>query len=189
MSIICLYKIRNYWKQMLVGALAMCLVVEVLSNRHFYNVIDRFALNSQTAWYRTRLIEVAFFEGGMSDHWLFGYGYGNDPMWCDKIDGRDHTDMVNHYLLVLCQFGLLGFIPFMGLIWYSLKNIYNDMPSLTNRIEIWQRWCMGATLLGLFFAMNSVSLFGQACNFLFILFALSSSYLPGNRKRLIGVKC
>jgi len=187
-GIVCLYKLRHNWKQMFMGVLIMCLVVEMLSNRHFYDIIDRFALNPQTAWYRTRLIEVALFEGGMSGHWLFGYGYGNDPMWGSKIDGRDDTDMVNHYLLILSQFGLLGFIPFVGLIWYSLNNIYNNMSSLSNKVVIWQRWCLGATLLGLFFTINSVSLFGQACNFMFILFALSSSCLSANRKRLIGVQ-
>ena len=64
------YKYRYYWKQAVVGIVIMCVVVEVLSNRHFYDVIDRFCFNSATAWYRGRLFEVAFFEGGMSGHWL-----------------------------------------------------------------------------------------------------------------------
>ncbi len=170
--IMCLYRFRYKWKTIIIVTSLTCLTIEIISNRHFYNVIDRFALNSQTAWYRTRLFEVALFENGMSGHWLFGYGF-NDPMWCKKIDGRNHTDMVNHYLLILSQFGLSGLIPFLLIIMASLKNIYyNCLFSLQS--DHWLRWVLGATLIGLLFSLNSVSLFGQASNFIFILFALTA---------------
>jgi hypothetical protein len=42
-------------------------VVEIISNRHFYDVFGDFTVNPVTAWYRSRLIDVALFEGGMSD--------------------------------------------------------------------------------------------------------------------------
>lgn len=51
-------------------------------NRHFYNVIGGFTINPATAWHRTRLIEVVLFEGGVSDHWLTGFGW-SDP-WVRK---------------------------------------------------------------------------------------------------------
>jgi hypothetical protein len=168
-----LFKYRRNWRQILWTGFVLCVLIELFSNRHFYNVIDRIALNPHTAWYRTRLIEVAIFEGGMNDHWLFGYGYGVDPMWCINVDGRQKTDMVNHYLLILSQFGLLGFVPFMGLIWQSLKNIYNKLPSLKDNTKAWRNWIAGSTLLGIFLSINSVSLFGSPVNMLFIMFALT----------------
>ncbi|MHC4808160.1 MAG: hypothetical protein ACYTBX_18160, partial [Planctomycetota bacterium] len=75
---IILYFYRRYWRIVLLLAILMCGMVEITSNRHFYDEIDRLALNSETARYRIRLIEVALFEGGMSGRWLRGFGPGAD---------------------------------------------------------------------------------------------------------------
>ena len=89
----------------------MCACVEIISNRHFYDVISRFTFSGSSAWYRSRLIEVALFQGGMSGHWLTGYGWGVDPGWGAIIYGRPRSDIINQYLLVLCKYGLVGLVP------------------------------------------------------------------------------
>jgi len=163
------FKYRRYWKQAIVGIIIMCGVVEVLSNRHFYDVIDRFTFNAKTAWYRSRLFEVAFFEGGMNGHWVTGYGF-KDPMWSMKIDLRDHTDMVNHYLMKLCRYGLVGFIPLCAVIITAIKNLFKGFWQIRKEEDIWLIWCITGGLFGVLLAFNSVSLFGMPMTMLFMMF-------------------
>lgn len=168
---IAFYRFRHYWKTAIIGVILMCGVVEVLSNRHFYDVVDRFAFNAATGWYRTRLFEVALFEGGMSGHWLTGYGMA-DPMWCDKIDMRDHTDMVNQYLLILCRFGLVGFVPFLLITGNAIKHLFKGFWKISAETDSWLVWCLAAGLFSVLLAFNSVSLFGQPINLFFIMLGL-----------------
>jgi len=171
---IAFYRYRRYWKEAVITLVIMCTVVEVVSNRHFFEVIDRFALNPRTAWYRARLIEVALFEGGMSGHWLTGYGLA-DPGWSKKIDGRGHTDMVNHYLLILSEFGLVGFIPFCGLIITAVKKLFERFWLLHRECDIWSVWCLASVLFGVLVTLNSVSIFPPCRNFFYIILGLCSA--------------
>lgn len=158
---IAFYRLRKHWKPIVVMIIVICGSVEITSNRHFYDVLGGFTYSAQTAWYRSKLIDVALFEGGMSGHWLAGFGYATDPGWHAKIDGRDHTDMVNHYLLILSRYGLIGLVPFLAMNIAAVKrlvDIYNVSVSNPNR---WLIWCLSAGLFGLWGAFVSVSLFGQ----------------------------
>jgi len=177
-AFIVFYRYRQYWKQALVGILMMCAAVEVVSNRHFYDVVDRVAFSGQTAWYRTRLFEVALFEGGMSGHWLTGYGLA-DPGWGEKIMGPGFTtDMVNQYLLFLCRFGLIGFIPFCLLIIACLKKLFENFWSLQREQDSWLIWCLAGAIFGTLVTFNSVSVFGQPMNMFYMSLGLCAA-LPG----------
>ncbi len=158
---IALYFYRRHWKIVVSIAILMCAMVEIISNRHFYEVIDRFTFSGQTAWYRSKLIDVALFEGGMSGHWLTGYGYDVDPGWGPKIDGRDHTDTVNHYLLVLHSYGLVGLVPFFAVNIAAIRKVLEAYRASTLASDKWLVWCLSAGLFGLAGAFMSVSLFGQ----------------------------
>jgi hypothetical protein len=172
--IILFYKYRQYWKQAIGVIVFMCLMVEILSNRHFYEVVSRFTFSSATAWYRARLIEVALFEGGMSGKWLFGFGF-EDPGWGLKIDGRSFTDMVNHYLLVLSRFGLAGFIPFIGIVIAVIKRLINGFKKCFDKKIKWLVWCFSAALLGTLITFSSVSIFSQPVVVFYILLGICSS--------------
>lgn len=170
---IAFYKYRHYWKQGLIGVVIVCGIVEVISNRHFYDVLGRFTFSSATAWYRGRLFEVAIFEGGMSGHWLTGYGF-DDPGWGAMIDGN-RTDIVNHYLLELCKYGLVGFIPFCAVIIAATKRLLHGFWQITNDADRWLIWCIGASLCGVLLAFNSVALFGMPMVMLYIIFGLCAN--------------
>lgn len=163
------FRHRHYWKQAILAVVLMCALVEMMSNRHFYSVIDRVAFSGSTAWYRARLFEVAFFEGGMSGHWLCGYGF-EDPRWSEKIDMRSHTDMVNHYLMKLSCYGLIGFVPFCAVIIIAIKNLFKGFFLLRSDSDAWLVWCTAGALLGVLLAFNSVSLFGGPMIILFMMF-------------------
>jgi hypothetical protein len=166
---ICFYRFRRKWKAGIAVVILMCVLVEILSNRHFYNVIDRFTFNSATAWYRSRLFEVAFLEGGMAGHWITGYGF-EEPGWGLKIDMIDHTDMVNHYLLELCRYGLVGFIPFCAVIIAAIKRLFTGFWLIKNDEDSWLIWCIAGSVFSILIAFNSVSLFWQPMTMLFMIF-------------------
>ena len=146
---IAFYRYRRHWKAAAVTIIILCSTVEIISNRHFYEVIDRFTFSASTAWYRSRLIQVALFEGGMSGHWLFGYGPGSDPGWGPSLIGTDHTDMVNHYLRVLSSYGLVGLVPFLVVIIASIKRLIQAFRMSVSESDTWLAWCLFAALLGL----------------------------------------
>jgi uncharacterized membrane protein YuzA (DUF378 family) len=158
---IAFYRWRTYWKPIAIIIILMCSLVEIISNRHFYDVLGGFTLSPATAWYRSKLIDVALFEGGMSGHWLTGYGYDIDPGWGPKIDGSDHTDTVNHYLLILHRYGLVGLVPFLLVNIAAIKRVLEAYRASTLDSDKWLIWCLLAGLFGLAGAFMSVSLFGQ----------------------------
>jgi len=165
-----LYRYRQHAQTMVIVVIVMCLVVEIISNRHFYDVLGDFTFNPATAWYRSRLIDAALFRGGMSGHWFTGYGF-IDPGWGPLIDGRIYTDIVNHYLLVLKDFGLVGLIPFLIILALAIKRLVEGYKGSSRDADRWMVWCVAASLFGLLLAFTSVSLFGPPKNMFFMLLA------------------
>jgi len=168
---IAFYRWRKYWKPVLVIIIVMCGLVEIISNRHFWEVIDRISFNSGNAWYRSKLIEVALFEGGMSGHWLTGFGYNVEPGWGQRINGLSYTDVVNHYLLVLCSFGLAGLLPFLVVIGAVIKKLIESFGTCMTGADRWLVWCLAGGLFGILVAMNSTSLFGPPITVFYIIIA------------------
>jgi hypothetical protein len=165
---IAFYRFRQYWKIVVAVVILMCGSVEIISNRHFYDVLGRFTFDPSTAWYRSKLIEVAL-GGGMSGHWLTGYG-GVDPGWSAKINSSDVTDIVNDYLLTLSRFGLVGLIPFVAVIASAFKMITKSFQASMLDSVRWLIWCLAGALFGLLISMFSVSLFGTPTTILYVLF-------------------
>lgn len=134
------------------------ILIEIGSNRHFYNLIDYLALDAHTAWYRTRLLEVAFSR--LKDFWLIGVGSNWPHHWADLLDGRDHIDVVNHYLIVALYGGLPA--AMMYVITHVLALVYaarvwkNDGDAATRALV----FRLGATLAALDLSSMSVGLFG-----------------------------
>lgn len=170
-AFIAFYPFRVYWKPVTVLIILMCGSVEIISNRHFYDVLGDFTFNPATAWYRSRLIDVALFEGGMSGHWLVGYGF-EDPGWGPMIKGLPFTDLVNHYIVVLCRYGLFGLIPFIAVVGAAVKRIVVAFRKSTSDCEKWVIWCLCGSVFGILPAMMSVSLFGPAITVFYIMLAL-----------------
>lgn len=170
-SFIAFYRWRNSWKPVVITIILMCGLVEVISNRHFYDVLGGLTLNPATAWYRSKLIDVALFEGGMSGHWLTGFDQFTDPGWGLMIDGR-RTDAVNHYLLVLARYGLIGLIPFLALYTMAVKRLIDAYKTSLFEPDRWLVWCLSGALFGLAGAFMSVSLFGQPTTVFYMMLGL-----------------
>lgn len=169
---IAVYRWRKYWKPIVIIIIVMCGSVEIISNRHFYDVLGGFTLNPATAWYRSKLIDVALFEGGMSGHWLTGFGYAVDPGWGPKIDGRGHTDTVNHYILILHCYGLVGLVPFLAMNIVVIRKLVRAYKISISDSDSWIVWCLSGGLFGLWGAFMSVSLFGQPTTIYYMMIGL-----------------
>jgi hypothetical protein len=169
-----IYRWRKHWKPFVIMIIIMCGSVEIISNRHFYDVLGSFTLSPATAWYRSRLIDVALFEGGMAGHWLTGYGMGNVIDWGARIDGRP-TDIVNHYIFILYLYGLIGLVPFVAINLAVIKRLVYAYKTSISDSDKWLVWCLAAGLFGLWGAFFSVSLFGQPTTMYYIMIAFAGA--------------
>ncbi|MCK4789836.1 MAG: O-antigen ligase family protein [Desulfobacteraceae bacterium] len=161
-SFISIYRWRRHWRLITAAVILMCVCVEIISNRHFYEVIDRFTFSGGSAWYRSKLIEVGIFEGGMSGHWITGYGWGVDPGWSAKIDFRKHTDLgANQYLAILSGYGLVGLVPFLAMNIGVAKRLVEAYKASSLDADKWMIWCLSAGFFGLAAGFMAVSIFGQ----------------------------
>ena len=166
---------RRYWRPVVIGLVVMCASVEIVSNRHFYDVLGEFTMNKRTAWYRSMLIDVAIFQGGMKNHWMLGYGYNVDPGWSGQIDLRNHTDVVNHYLLILARFGLFGLVPFLAINIYAIKYLIRAFKKTRAIGDKWMIWCLAAAMVSLAAVFFTVSLFGQPRTIYFMILAFCAT--------------
>ena len=172
------YRYRKYWKPAVVSIVLLCVAIEIISTRHFYHYMTRFMMSQSTAWYRGRLLDVALFEGGMSNHWLIGYGINTEKAikagaeWGARIDGRDFVDPVNEYVLIIFRFGIITLIPFLAMIFVSIKKIIDTWKMNLSDADRWLIWCLSASWAGLLITMNSVGLFGPPITEFFMMLAI-----------------
>lgn len=138
--------------------ICLALVMEALSHRHFYHLIDYLALDAETAWYRTRLLEVGLSQ--WRDFWLVGVGSNWPHHWAAKVDGRDHIDVVNHFLMLALYGGFPAAIMYISthVIGIRLASQAWRETMDSNR----RKWLfgLGATVIALDFSSMSVGLFG-----------------------------
>ena len=174
-AILMWYPFRNYTPLLIVMSLFFVIFLEFYSNRHFYEVLSRMAMNSTTAAYRVGLVEEAF-GGGMDGHWLFGYGYvGIGPGNDNSHFHWKHQDFVNVYIARLATTGLVGLLPFMWLnvLFYQyLWRAWKVLPSQENR---WIIWCLTATLLSWNASLMTVNTVSHLQMLLYMLVALIGS--------------
>lgn len=179
------YHWRIYWKPIVTIIFIMCGLVEVTSNRHFYDVLSGFAFDGSNAWYRSKLIDVALFEGGMNGHWLVGFPLGTDPGWGPKIAGFGYTDIVNQYLLELSSYGLLGLLSFFAMNLMAIMNLIRSFKNSRWRQDKWFIWCLAGSLFGFLIAIVSVSIYGPPLTVYYILLGFTATMLAVTNEKCI----
>ncbi len=131
-----------------VAGLIFILFIELYSTRHFYHVLTRFALDSQTAYYRIELVEEAL-GGGMTGHWLAGFGFVGVGRGTDNSNFTwEHQDLANIYVLRLATGGLLSLLPYLVLNIYFYVCLYRASRAASDFPTHWLNWCLAAALLG-----------------------------------------
>lgn len=149
------------------GLVAMCLVVEVASNRHFYELVDYFALSGTTAYYRTRLLEVAIANFG--EYALAGTGGVRPDHWGMQIDGRGHVDLVNNYVLIAVESGFLGVILFFAIQIGAIRRAISIYRHGDKAAKIYG-FTIGAVIIALMISSISVGLFNPALMISYMLY-------------------
>ena len=162
------YYFREHWKIVTATIVSGCVFLEIVCKHHFYYFPARFSFSEGTAWYRGRLLDIVLFEGGMSGHWLLGYGYRN-PGWGPMIEGWSGTDLVNAYLAILCCYGLMGLIPFVFVVWAAMRRLFIAFRRSTLGSEKWFIWCLSGSMFGLLAGMMTASLFGPPATVFYIM--------------------
>jgi hypothetical protein len=140
------------------GILLLALLMELISNRHFYNLIDYLALDPHTAWYRTRLLEVAF--SNWRDFWIIGVGSNWPQHWADLVDGRDHIDVVNNFLIVALYGGIPATLMYVSTHVIGIRLAAKSWRETADNRRRNLVFGLSATLIALDIASMSVGLFG-----------------------------
>lgn len=170
----CLWLERHRFlvRPILITAIVGCLLVEVISNRHFYDVLaDTLAMDGGNAWYRSQLMRFAFRD--LPNYWLVGYGFA-DPGWGMMIDERA-TDGCNDYVVHAAAFGLPGLLAFVGILVTAMRV---TTRAWSRTADPWLRsyaWALGSIMVGLILAFFTVSPFKIMITVFYILLALQAS--------------
>ena len=178
LALLMAFPLRRFWPILLVALVANMLFVEVFSNRHFYHVLTGLALNPQTAYYRIGLVEEAF-GGGMTGHWLAGYGYVGIGPGTDNTNFHwMHKDFVNIYVGKLARYGLLGLVPYLFVNFLYYRRLLQAAKRTRAKADKWMIWCLMATLVGWNVAMMTVAALGQVSTLLYVFIAVANN-MPG----------
>ncbi len=175
LMLIASYPVRNTWPYVLLAFVFVCASIEVVSDRHFYYVLTRFALDSSTAYYRIELVEEAL-GGGMSGHWVTGYGYvGVGADWGRNGFNWRHYDLANIYIYHLATTGLVGMLSYSLMNGYYYWCLYRAGRDATTLQDRWSVWCISCGLLAWNISMLTVAALAQTNNLLYVLIALAGS--------------
>ena len=164
------FPFRRYRLLLLIFGLASIIFLEQYSNRHWYNVFDRIAFSSRTANYRIELIKETF-GGGMSGHWITGYGYvGN---WStDSEFNWTNKDLTNMYIAILVRYGILGLFPFLCLNVQYYRKLLETGSRVRTNADLWLIFCIVSTLIGWNISMLSVPALEQVNTLYFLLIGI-----------------
>lgn len=149
---------RRWVKPALAMLVVLFLMLEVISNRHFYHVLFQY-MNPVGGdwWQRAKLMDCAIETIG--EWWLTGYR-GMDPDWGSRM-GMTITDVNNEFILAGVEYGIWGVIVLctvLGLAFQQLCKVYRLSKDPVTQSWI---WALGVVLAGLIVSLQGVSLFGQ----------------------------
>ena len=168
-----IYRYRRYWKICVGGIVVMFALLEIASNSPWYEAMSRLTFSEETAFYRVLLIRKTL-GGGMSGHWLAGYGLV-DPGWGPELFGKKHTDLVNQYVETVVTWGLLGLVPFVGIMGCAFKQLRRAFVRAVSSEDKWFIWSLMSTLVALSVSFMSVSLFAQTRTAFFLMLAVCAT--------------
>lgn len=172
------YRLRRYWRVVATLCGMAIFFVEAYSNRHVYHLLTFLSFDPVTAYYRAELFDEAF-GGGMTGHWLVGYGYvGIGPGSDNSHFFWVHQDMTNIFICQLACFGLLGMIPVLVAFIIAFRRLYQASLVSQSHANNWLLWGFSSALVGWFVALQTVADMCQVTGILAMYFALCQN-MPG----------
>ena len=108
----------------------------------------------------------------LHEFWLVGTGANSPHHWGALLDGRQHIDVVNHFLIVAIYGGLPAMILYILSHRYALKRIAVLLRSAAGTPLGIAAFNLGVVLVALDIASLSVGLFGPPLLLSHVLLAL-----------------
>ncbi len=174
----------NLVKPVLIGCLLVCVAAEVGSNRHFYHLVGYLALGSSAVWYRARLFEVAVAH--LHEFWAFGYGF-RDPGWGLLLDGRQYTDVCNHYILLAVTHGILAPALFLGILTAVVARLRRAYIKLRPDPMSDASWYMASMFVAASLTLWSVGLLGVGQSLFYAMCGVVAGPLFESRRSAVAL--
>ena len=184
-AFLALYPFRKYSAVVVLVLAATIVVMEVASDRHFYEVMSRFAMDSSTAYDRVGLYKEAL-GGGMNGHWIFGFGFvGLGAGNTNTYFAWEYKDFTSFYIEHLAKFGLIVVAPLLlvNAGYYIL--LHRTFKKFRSGADRWTLWCVAATLLGWNLAMLTVTTVSVLPQLLYMFIGLAASLDRAFRPELV----
>ncbi len=172
-SIMVLFFFRKYWLPLLIAFLVAVHTIWFVTGIPIYQLLTLFAFSGQTAQYRIELYKEAF-GGGMTGHWLFGWGDVNVYSSHDRFPW-EYKDLVSVYIGHLARTGLFGLVPFIlcNVTYYS--RLAKGFRLATTFEHRWLIWCLLSSLIGWNIAMLTVAAVSQTLSLLLMMLAFCNN--------------
>lgn len=141
----------------LIAFVCFLIFCEFASNRHVWYLIEYVNPLGGDSWYRSQLITVAITQ--WRDYGLIGVGDGSVRHWGMLVDGRIFVDLVNEYVLVAINSGLVGLFIRVGIQAVAIREcvrMYRRGDADEKRLA----FGLAATLLAVMMGGMSVGSFG-----------------------------
>lgn len=159
-------------KPAIVFVIFSCFIVEIISNRSFYDVLCSYANPIGGAGgHRGQLIHLAIDH--FDEWWLVGYG-GQDPGWGESL-GMTRTDVTNHYIMAGVEYGLVGVIAICGALATAIYMLVRSHNSVNDPVLRSWHWALGSTVVVLAIAFNSIYFGGQAGTLVYCILGIIGS--------------
>ena len=176
------FPLRRFLPALTWTAIFLYVAVLVLANRSPMHLIASFGMDPASSYYRVGLTDVVLKWGGMSGHWIAGYG---------EIPGGFYgfRDLCIHWIMLVVFNGLMGLLGFYALVFISLVGVLRALRRATTLEGQWMAWGFLCVLVATNAAMFIVSLFTEMYFIYHMLLALfcSAPRLIGGSERQVGV--
>lgn len=172
-SFIILYPFRKLWPLFLISSIGLYVLIDVLSNSTPIEAVTRFGLSASTWEYRIDLYKYVF-QGGMENHWLYGWGLVGLDSDNDRFPWP-MKDMTSLYVSELVRYGLISFFLLVLLIayyYYCISVAFKKTYIEPDRFLI---WCFCSVLFGWNISLATVNTVGQIITLYFIFIAICSN--------------
>jgi hypothetical protein len=182
MALLGLFPFRGLWKPACVVFAVLMVAFAAASNRNPLEILANLGFDASSSWYRVGLQKYTLHEGGMSNHWIAGYG---------DVPGEyaRYHDLCIHWIYLVVINGLMGvvgFYTFMGLCVWQLWNAKKKATSIEDQ---WLLWSLLAVWIASIMSMFVVSLFAEMY-FIYHMFLgvlANTPILVGGGTRHVGV--
>jgi hypothetical protein len=178
-----MWRYRRFLRLLYLAPLILYMLLLVIMNRAPYYLLGEIDLaGGSTGWYRGFLIESTLEH--FSEWWLFGTDYTLHWIPFQSGSSDKHSDITNYFVIFAIHGGLPALFLFLQLNWQIYRIASQELGSASTMTmdEQWQLFAFTASFFGYLGTFFSVSLFGQAQVFYWMLLALVSNLYSRNKE-------